>query len=76
MISRYINQFIQKVSNARNAGAKEIKLSISEAESVVLELSHLITEKEHIITLEDIKQLLKNNHSSDDNNIKISGGKF
>ena len=76
MNCRNINNFIQKVSNAKNAHAKDVVISISDAVNMVLEFSNLITSSDSLITLEDIKELLKNNHEYNNNETvsKLSGG--
>ena len=77
MRTLYINKFIKKVQDSKNAGVRgEIKIPIDDAIGAVLELSLIITDN-HLISFEDLKEsLINSKHSFVDSNKKITGGTF
>jgi len=58
MRTPFVNAFIKKTMDAKNGGVKEFKISVSEAESIVLELSKIITDN-HLISFEDLRDFLR-----------------
>ena len=68
-----INKFIDKVNNCRRSGVVEFKISIKEATDIVFELTQLLSSENHLITVDDIKEILNNRRSETS---IISGGNF
>lgn len=72
-----LNSLLNKIYNAKNARAKEIRIPIEEAYGAALELATILTDN-HIITFEDLKEALINSKSvmGNNQNKKITGGTF
>lgn len=78
MRTPYINSFIKKAYDAKNGGVKEFKVSVFDAEGIVMELSQIITDN-HLISTDDLKEILKNTRNSsnsESSTLRISGGTF